>query len=313
VTWAKLDDKFHSHPKLAEIEPGLMLAAAGLYSMTLSWCADQLTDGQIPQVQPRRLAGQPVDNLIDELVRVGLWEKRKGGFFVHDWLDYNPSKAQVLAERERKSEAGRLGGIAAQQAKREARAQAESEQVLEQVPEQMHSTCLPSATPSASGSSGTPVPVPVPIEDLSEGVPASGDAPVDNFRDIECGEDPPEDNRTHGQRLVAYYIEEHKQVCGSEPTERQIGLLADLVGKKLRRGSSPVNVRAAIRCMVSKGKGPSTLPAFIDEAEVMAKRQPGPFPDMGPRLPPEEQARVNQEGLHKVGDVLRALKTGGKK
>jgi len=309
VTWAKIDDKFHSHPKLAEIEPELMLAAAGLYSMTLSWCADQLTDGQIPRSQPRRIAGAPVDNLVDELVRVGLWETRKDGFFVHDYLDYNPSKAQVLAERERKSEAGRLGGIAAQQAKREARAQAEAEQVLEQVPKQVLGRCLPSATPSASGSSGTPVPVP--IEDLSEGVPPSGDPPVENFRDIEEQEDPPEDKPTHGQRLVAYYVEEHRQVCGSEPTERQIGLLADLVGKKLRKGSSPVNVRAAIRCMVAKGKGPSTLPAFVDEAEVMARGQPGPGPDMRAPLPPDEQERVNQEGLEKLGETIKRLKAGG--
>jgi hypothetical protein len=147
---------------------------------------------------------------------------------------------------------------------------------------------------------------------LSEGAPPSGDAPVDNFRDIETAEDPPEDHRTHGQRLVAYYVEEHKQVCGSEPTERQIGLLADLVGKKLRRGSSPVNVRAAIRCMVAKGKGPSTLPAFVDEVEANARGQPGPGPDMGPRLPPDEQARVNREGLEKLGDVIQTLKAGGK-
>jgi hypothetical protein len=55
------------------------------------------------------LAGRPVDNLIDELVRAGLWDRDDKGYVIHDYLEYNPSKAQVLAVREAKSEAGKRG------------------------------------------------------------------------------------------------------------------------------------------------------------------------------------------------------------
>jgi len=38
--------------------------------------------------------------LVDLLIDVGLWEETDGGYLIHDYLDYNPSKAEVLAERQ---------------------------------------------------------------------------------------------------------------------------------------------------------------------------------------------------------------------
>ena len=109
MVWARLDDQFHDHPKLAEFDPDLMLPAVGLHMLAISWCADRLTDGFIPAMQPRRLAGGVVDNLTAELVRVGLWDKHPKGFEIHDYLDYNPSKAQVEATQEAQKTGGRLG------------------------------------------------------------------------------------------------------------------------------------------------------------------------------------------------------------
>ena len=109
MVWARLDDQFHDHPKLAEFDPDLMLPAVGLHMLAISWCADRLTDGVIPAMQPRRLAGGVVDNLTAELVRVGLWDKHPKGFKVHDYLDYNPSRAQVKATQEAQKTGGRLG------------------------------------------------------------------------------------------------------------------------------------------------------------------------------------------------------------
>ncbi|MBN1459047.1 MAG: hypothetical protein JXA57_05890 [Armatimonadetes bacterium] len=132
MVWARLDDKFHTHEKVAELDPTptmvpLMAAALGLHMLTLSWCSDQLTDGVVPRSQPARLVGGPVDNLIEELLRVGLWERHRRGYVIHDFLDYNPSKAQVEALREAKIEAGRRGGIASGRARSEAAAQARAQ------------------------------------------------------------------------------------------------------------------------------------------------------------------------------------------
>jgi hypothetical protein len=50
-------------------------------------------------------------NAIRRLVAVGLWHEIPGGYEVHDFLDYNPSRAEVLARREATKEAGKRGAL----------------------------------------------------------------------------------------------------------------------------------------------------------------------------------------------------------
>lgn len=106
MSWAKIDDQFHAHPKIASMDYR-MLAAVGLHTLALSWCASQLTDGFVPENQPARLAGNTgrllprtgVAGLVDCLLSAGMWERVEGGYQIHDYLDYNPSKDAVLSER----------------------------------------------------------------------------------------------------------------------------------------------------------------------------------------------------------------------
>ena len=44
MTWTKLADNFHAHPKLLAVG----LAGTGLFARALSYAADYLTDGRIP-------------------------------------------------------------------------------------------------------------------------------------------------------------------------------------------------------------------------------------------------------------------------
>lgn len=319
MVWARLDDQFHAHPKLAELDPDLMLAAVGLHTLVLSWCASQLTDGHVPAAQVRRLAGQPVENLTAELVRVGLWEKATKAFIVHDYLDYNPSRAQVVAERERKSEGGRRGGLASGRARREAYPQGHAEAYAEGYAQASAEDMLAHPFAKRSGSSGTPVPVPVPVPILKTGNararearPPVDNSPEDEYADVDFGEEKPtEDKKTDGQRLTGHYVDERRRV-GSAPTDRQIGILAQIVGEKLKGGASPDTVRRAISAMVGKGKPPSTLPAFIDEYEAAQRRQTiaGGF-----RPPPEmtrEEKRRNYEAFLQTpeGQKVAALSSG---
>jgi hypothetical protein len=115
MSWGKLDDKFHSHPKVAGMD-NRMLPAVGLHCLALSWCADQLTDGFVPSPQVARLAGSllpprlTLDTIVSALVEAGIWEEAKGGYQLHDYLDYNPSREAV--ERERAAARERMRGKA---------------------------------------------------------------------------------------------------------------------------------------------------------------------------------------------------------
>lgn len=96
MSWLKLDDHYFDHPKIAAAgRDGALLDLAGML-----YCARFLTDGRIPTGMVRRLA--PVDDpasCAEILVSVGRWEPIEGGYMVHDYLKYNPSRAKVMQDR----------------------------------------------------------------------------------------------------------------------------------------------------------------------------------------------------------------------
>lgn len=107
MSWVRLDDQFPDHPKVVAAGP----AAGWLYVCGLAYCARYLTDGFIPKDQVRRLADVGnAQRQAEILVSVGLWEHSDGGYRVHDYLEYNPSKEKVLATRELRAEVGSRGG-----------------------------------------------------------------------------------------------------------------------------------------------------------------------------------------------------------
>jgi hypothetical protein len=94
MPWFKVDDSFHSHPKVMATDP----AALGLWVIAGSWCGANLTDGFVPDhVLSRLLPGAA--KLATKLVAAGLWRRTEGGYLFHDWEAFNPSAEQVKAER----------------------------------------------------------------------------------------------------------------------------------------------------------------------------------------------------------------------
>lgn len=94
MAWGKVDDRLYSSPKwLAAKKP-----ARALWVTALSWSMDQLTDGHVPAHVLAVLDGTRAEAA--DLVRVGLWHTTDDGWVFHDWSDYQPSRAQVLAERD---------------------------------------------------------------------------------------------------------------------------------------------------------------------------------------------------------------------
>lgn len=93
MPWFKVDDGFAFHRKA--IKAGN--TALGLWVRAGSWCAHQLTDGQVPsEILP--LLGGTTDDA-EQLVAAGFWEAVEGGYQFYGWHDYQPTKADVEEER----------------------------------------------------------------------------------------------------------------------------------------------------------------------------------------------------------------------
>ena len=107
MTWFKVDDSFHSHPKTAAVS----LAAVGLWTVAGAWSGDHLTDGFVPDHMIPLLA-RGSTQLADELVVAGLWKRTRKGYQFHQWNERNPEATDVKALREKRAQAGRAGGLA---------------------------------------------------------------------------------------------------------------------------------------------------------------------------------------------------------
>lgn len=124
MAWVKFTDDFYDNPKFAEVGP-LGLA---LWSVGVAYCNRNLTDGFIPRSHARTLldfegisittvdgelfrAGEDVDAdmVIGWLIDATLWIAVKGGYEVNDYLEFQPSKDEVIALREKRSKAGAKG------------------------------------------------------------------------------------------------------------------------------------------------------------------------------------------------------------
>lgn len=96
VSWIRVDDKAPNHPKFLTAGP----VASWLWICGQGYCATYLTDGFIPLAALPTFPVPDSQTHAERLVQANLWEVRDGGFQVHDYLDYQPSRAAVLARRE---------------------------------------------------------------------------------------------------------------------------------------------------------------------------------------------------------------------
>lgn len=96
MVWARIDDQFPDHPKVAAAGP----LAGWLHVCAICYSSRMLTDGFIPKGQVRKLADiENVTEVVTALLTAGLWHESPGGYMVHDYLEYNPSAEEVRAQR----------------------------------------------------------------------------------------------------------------------------------------------------------------------------------------------------------------------
>lgn len=93
MTYFQVDDHFHSNRKVFD----LPLEAVGFWVIAGSWCAQELSDGFVPDSLVRRYGG--TDSIINALLDSGLWTVAEGGYQFHEWADHNKTREQVEADR----------------------------------------------------------------------------------------------------------------------------------------------------------------------------------------------------------------------
>lgn len=156
MAWVKIDDHFDEHPKMAAAGPlGMAMQIAAL-----CYCNRHLTDGMVPTTVARRLIdldGMSLSwsQVADALVASGVWERCDGGYLVHDYLKFQPSREEVLAERE--SARNRMAEVRAGKGK--GNKQGRSPEVR--------------LNKSKGSASPVPVPGPVPVPEEHRDIPTS--------------------------------------------------------------------------------------------------------------------------------------------
>lgn len=113
MPFLNLDDNFSEHPKVDALSDG----AFRLHVSGLCYSARHLTDGFIDADKVARLVPKFRSKHLGELLVRGLWvENGPKGFAIHDFLDWNRSRVEILTDRERlrkvRSDAGRKGAAA---------------------------------------------------------------------------------------------------------------------------------------------------------------------------------------------------------
>ena len=148
MSWFRCDDNLGNHPKVMALDESL-LPAMGLWVMCGVYCSKHLTDGFVPRKVVRMYGGEKHAKSLES---AGLFKAASGGWMIHDYLDWNPSKEQVLEIRAARQAAGQAGGRASGQARAQASA---------------------SASPQAK-SNPVPVPGPQPVPELLSNVIGEG-------------------------------------------------------------------------------------------------------------------------------------------
>lgn len=256
MAWARLDDRFHEHWKVAEAG----LEAVGLWTLCLTW-ANQArrtspTPGVVPESVVARFAGSTAKGkrLAARLHQVGMFDaKTPAGWPIHDFTEY-------LAKYDPKinAENGRKGGRPRKDGNQTAN-QTASDPVSEPEANQNREKSLRvDAPPSARRN---PVPVSSLREESSGPSLRSGPAP---------GTDDTPD-QPNGGKIVGAWIDRR----GERPPSRVLGQVAREVRKLLDEDFPADRIDAALDRMDAKSLNPSTLPSLVSangQATVTAMR-----------------------------------------
>ena len=101
MPYAKFDDQFGLHPKVRQLTP----PAFQLHVCGILHCARLLTDGHVTAEALPDLMRKYRPSYLAELLAAGLWRELGPDVYeIHDYLQWNDSRAKVLARRAKNAE-----------------------------------------------------------------------------------------------------------------------------------------------------------------------------------------------------------------
>jgi hypothetical protein len=98
MSWARIDDQMAFHPKMVKAGN----EAVGAWARMIAYASAHLTDGFVPRDVALAIAGSK--KLLDKMVTDRLLDADGDDYRVHNFLDWNPSGADVKAKRDRERE-----------------------------------------------------------------------------------------------------------------------------------------------------------------------------------------------------------------
>lgn len=127
--YVQLANGFYLNRKVRRLRR-TMPSAISAFVIMLSYCGDNLTDGYVDSDTAEFVLDITTQEL-DALQQVGLIEAVDGGYVIHDYLEHNRSRQQVMAKRKREHDRYSAGSLPAESAQTAGRIETESGQTPE--------------------------------------------------------------------------------------------------------------------------------------------------------------------------------------
>lgn len=127
--YVQLANGFYLNRKVRRLRR-TMPSAISAFVIMLSYCGDNLTDGFVDSDTAEFVLDITTQEL-DALRQVGLIETVDGGYVIHDYLEHNRSRQQVMAKRKRERERYSAESLPAESAQTAGRIETESGQTPE--------------------------------------------------------------------------------------------------------------------------------------------------------------------------------------
>jgi hypothetical protein len=98
MSWVRLDTGFVRHPKIT----GLALPLRWAHIKAMCHAAEFATDGHISPNDLREMG--VTKGQAEALEASGVWDRNGSGWVIHDWLDFNLSRADEEERRRKERE-----------------------------------------------------------------------------------------------------------------------------------------------------------------------------------------------------------------